>query len=95
MPFSLSELSFPVYLFLALYGFFLLFYVIYSFFTIMHLVKYGVAGFPLYLLVVVFTSGTILLVAASIFQLLNYDWTYSVPLNGFTDTLSNPPVFGS
>ena len=92
MPFSFSEISFPIYLFLGIYGFFLLFYVIYSLFTIMHLVKFGVAGFPLYALVIVYTGGTILLVAGSILLLARYDWTYSVPLTFITNLLQNNPL---
>ncbi len=89
MPFSLTELSFPVLIFLGIYCFFLLFYVVYSLFTAIHLIKYGVVGFPMYLILVVYIGGTILLIAASIFLLLRYDWTYSVPLDFITSLFDN------
>lgn len=92
MPFSLSEISFPIIVFLGVYGFFLLFYIIYSLFTVMHLVKYGVAGFPLYLLTAVYAGGTILLVSVSIFMLARYDWTYSVPLDFIVKLFQNNPL---
>jgi len=88
MPFSLTELSFPILIFLGIYCFFLLFYIIYSLFTAMHLLKYGVASFHLYLLIVIYIGGTILLVSGSIFLLLRYDWTYSIPLDFITKLYS-------
>ena len=89
MPTTFTDFSIPVSLFLGIYGCFLLFYIIYSLFNVYHLLKYGVAGLPLYLLVVVFTGGTILLVGGSILLLLNYDWSYTLPLSQIGSFVSN------
>jgi hypothetical protein len=66
-------------IFLILYGVFMLFFVFYSLFNVFHLIKYGFYNFSLYLLVTVFTGGTIILIATSTFQMVTYDW--SVPLD--------------
>lgn len=55
------------------------FFIVYSLFNIYHLIRYGFYDFSLYLLVTVFTGGTIILVAASAFQMMEYDWNR--PLN--------------
>lgn len=81
MPFSLPEFSIPVVIFLGIFVLYMLFYLVYSLFNLFHLVKYGIAGTGLYIIVTVFLSGTVLLVAGSIFLLLPYDWTYTIPLN--------------
>lgn len=86
--FSIPELSIPVAIFLVLYGFFLLFYVVYAIFNVMHLVEYGRTGSPLWLIVVVFIGGTILLVTGSIFWLLRYDLFYSIPLSEMLNSVS-------
>ncbi len=51
----------------------------------MHLLEYGRVGAPLFAIVVGFVGGTILLVAATIFWLFQYDLTYTVTL---AETLS-------
>jgi|GEM_PF-676137 len=76
--FDLSAFSLPVSVFLAVFGAFLLFFVVYSFFNLYHLLKYGVYGFGLYLIVTIFTGGTILLASGSFFLLAGYDWTYPI-----------------
>ena len=66
--------------FLAPYGFFALFYVIYSIFNIYHLVRFGVYTFGAYLIITIFLAGTVFLVGASFYMLVPYDWfaTWSV-----------------
>lgn len=88
MPFSIPELSIPVAIFLVLYGLFLVFYVIYALFNVAHLLEYGRTGSPLWGIVLIFTAGTILLVAASVFWILRYDLSYSIPLSETLDSLS-------
>lgn len=80
MPFSLADINIPVSIFIGLYGLFLLFYVFYGFFTLMHLLEYGRVGAPLFLIVIGFLGGTILLVSGSIFWLLHYDLAYTLPV---------------
>ncbi len=69
-----------MYAFLIIFGAYMAFYILYSLFNIYHLVRYGVYGFGLYLIVTIFTGGTILLVAGSTFLLLEYDWTLPISL---------------
>ena len=84
--FDLPSISFPVGILLIIFIAYMVFYVAYSFFNIYHLVRYGIYGFGLYLIVTVFTGGTILLVGASTLMLINFDW--SAPFN-ITDNIDN------
>jgi hypothetical protein len=77
--FDLPDISVPISIFLVIWGAYMLFYVLYSLFNIYHLIRYGVYGFGLYLIVTIFTGGTVILVAGSAFLLMEYDW--SVPLS--------------
>jgi len=79
--FDLPNLSIPVAVFLLVYGLYMLFYVLYSFFNIYHLVRYGVYGFGLYLIITIFAGGTILLLSGSVLLLLEYDWNAPITLN--------------
>lgn len=79
--FDLPEVSIPIVIFLIVFGAYILFYILYSLFNIYHLVRYGVYGLGLYIIVTVFTGGTILLVAGSFFMLAEYDWMKPVSLN--------------
>lgn len=81
MPFSLADLTIPVTIFLGAYGLFLSFYVLYGLFNLIHLMEYGRVGAPLFLIIIGFLGGTILLVSGSIFWLLHYDLTYSLPVS--------------
>lgn len=91
--FELPTLSLPVSIFLYIFGAYMIFYVLYSLFNIYHLVRYGVYGFSLYLLVTVFTGGTILLVAGSIFLLMDYDWTAPISFNGVIQEYGDGSLF--
>jgi len=79
--FDLPNINVPIAVFLAVFGVYMLFYVLYSLFNIYHLIRYGVYGFSLYAIVTVFTGGTILLVAASTFLLMEYDWSQPISLD--------------
>jgi len=72
--FELPSLGLPVSIFLILYGVFMFFFLMYSAFNAYHLIRYGFSDFFLYLLIIVFTGGTIILVSASVIQMLQYDW---------------------
>lgn len=82
--FDIPNIDLPIYVFLFVFGAYMIFYVLYSLFNIYHLVRYGVYGFGLYLIVTIFTGGTILLVAGSTFMLLEYDWTLPISLDDAT-----------
>jgi hypothetical protein len=82
--FELPNMNIPLYFFLLVFGAYMLFYVLYSLFNIYHLIRYGVYGFGLYLIVAIFTGGTIILIAGSFFLLMEYDWTLPISLNSAT-----------
>jgi len=86
MPTSFSELTIPVALFFGLYGIFLLCYIIYGFFNLVHLLEYGRVGAPLFLIVIGFIGGTVLLVGGSLIWLFHYDLTYTVPVIDLINT---------
>ncbi|MCR4313911.1 MAG: hypothetical protein NUV84_01540 [Candidatus Uhrbacteria bacterium] len=82
--FDIPNIDLPIYVFLFVFGAYLVFYILYSLFNIYHLVRYGVYGFGLYLIVSIFTGGTIILVAGSAFMLIGYDWTFPISLDTAT-----------
>jgi hypothetical protein len=79
--FEIPSISIPVAVLLIVYGSYMLFYILYSVFNVYHLIRYGVKGFGLYLIVTAFTGGTIILIGASVFLLLNYDWSIPISLS--------------
>lgn len=79
--FDIPNVNIPILVFLLIWGAYMLFYVLYSLFNIYHLIRYGIYGLGLYLIVTIFTGGTILLVSGSIFLLIEYDWNYPISLN--------------
>ncbi len=78
--FDMPSISIPIAVFLIVYGAYMLFYILYSLFNIYHLVRYGIYGFGLYVIVTVFAGGTILLIGASLFMLMEYDWSMPISL---------------
>lgn len=82
--FELPNIDLPIYYFLFVFGVYMLFYVLYSLFNIYHLIRYGVYGFGLYLIVSIFTVGTIILISGSTFMLMEYDWTLPISLDNAT-----------
>jgi hypothetical protein len=84
--FDLPSLNIPIGALLIVFGAYMLFYVFYSVFNIYHLIRYGMYGFGLYVIVTAFTGGTILLVGGSAMMLMQYDW--SVPIS-ITDSIEN------
>lgn len=86
MP-SFTSFAFPVWILLVLYSGFLLFYLIYSIFSVYHLVKFGVYGSGLYVLVTLFVGGSLLLVGGSVLLLAGVEWSSVVhPANWFNLT---------
>ena len=78
--FASLDFSISTSIFLYLFGAYLTFYLLYSLFTVFHLLKYGVYNFSLYLLITVFAGGTILLVSGSLFYLSGFDWSTPIPM---------------
>jgi len=81
--FELPQISLPIGILLAVFAAYMIFYVLYGLFNIYHILRYGVYGFGLYLLLAIFTGGTIILVSGSIFWLMEYDWTTTISLQNF------------
>lgn len=90
--FNFSEFSVTISVFLILYVAFLVLFSFYSFFNIYHLIRYGLYGFGLYLIITVFAGGTILLVAESIFLLQKYDWSVPIQLDEVAQTYTSEIV---
>ncbi|MBI2473454.1 hypothetical protein HYV70_02790 [Candidatus Uhrbacteria bacterium] len=79
--FDFPDINIPIAVFLIVYGAYMLFYVLYALFNVYHLIRYGVYGFGMYLIVTIFAGGTIILVAGSVFLLMEYDWSYPISLD--------------
>jgi hypothetical protein len=79
--FNFSTMSIPVSAFLAVFGAYMIFYIFYSLFNVYHLIKYGIFGIGLYILVTVFTGGTIILISGSTFMLMEYDWSHPISVD--------------
>lgn len=79
--FDIPNINIPIYILLFVFAAFLIIYVFSSLFNIYHLLRYGISGFGLYLIVTIFTGGTILLVAGSAMMLTQYDWSVPISLN--------------
>jgi len=63
-------------------------FLFYGLFNIYHLIRYGLYGFGLYLIVTIFAGGTILLVSGSIFMLMEFNWSQPIFLNDVIETYS-------
>jgi hypothetical protein len=83
---NIPTLNMPVSVFLILYGLFMLIFIIYSLFNVYHLVKYGYYSFTLYSVITVFTGGTIILIALSIFLLAKYNWNQPIGIQKAIDS---------
>lgn len=89
----IPSLTFPAFLLLTPLVLFLLFYVLYSVFTLYHLLRFGLSGVPLYLLLVIYIMGTVTLLGGSLLLLSTYDWTASLTTDMLTKTFFNPRLF--
>lgn len=75
----LPPIAFPVAILLILFGIFFLIYALYSFFTIYHLLRFGVYGTHLYFVVASYLLVSLVILIISFVALSRYDWT--VPLS--------------
>lgn len=75
--FEIPSFSIPVFIFYGLFLIYLLGYLLFSLFNLLHLLKFGVAGANLYLTIVIFTVGTVILAVCSVILLMGYDPLYS------------------
>ncbi len=91
--FEFPSITIPLSFLLILYGAFMVFFVIYSFFNVYHLVRYGLNNISLRALVLIFLSGTFILLLLSALQMMQYDWSGAVNLNKASSSL-NTNLFG-
>ncbi len=91
MPLDLTAFAIPLWAFLAVYGCFILFFLVHSFFNLYHLLRFGVYGFGLYGITTLFVFGSLGLLVVSALSLSAFDWTSSFPLSdvfgGFNSNL--------
>jgi len=92
--FDLPNITVPTLVFLIPFGIFMFFYVLYSLFNIYHLIRYGIFGKGLYLLITIFSAGAILLSAGSIFLLLGFDWNTAISLQETSNLYNNNVIPG-
>ncbi len=83
--FQFPHINIPVAVFLLIFAAYMIFYILYSLFNIYHLLRYGVYGFGLYILVTVFTGGTIILISGATFLLMEYDWMRPITFQNVSD----------
>lgn len=81
----LPNIAIPLSVFLIPVGFFFLVFLIYSLFNMYHLLRFGVYGFGLYSLVSLYALGTIFLLLASFYLILQFDWTLTLSVDTFVD----------
>ena len=79
-------ISFPITYLLIPYGLFLAIFMVYSFFNIYHLMRYGIYNFRLYLISVIFLGGTLFILGSSALVLFGFDWSVSLDLGMILNT---------
>lgn len=77
--------NFSIQYFLIPYGLFVLIFLVFSFFNIYHLMRYGIYNFALYVLSVIYLSGTIFVLGMSAIILFGFDWSVSLELGQILD----------
>ena len=75
--FQLPAISIPVLIFFLLYGVYLIGFIAFSLFNLLHLVKFGVASSGLYFTIALFLAGSILLATGSLYWLMSYDPSFT------------------
>jgi len=69
-------------------GFYFAVFVIYSFFNMYHLFRFGVYNFGLYIISTIYILGTVILVSTAIWVVLDIDWSASLSLESFFEDYS-------
>jgi len=82
--------TFPIIYFLIPYALFVTVFVLFSFFNIYHLLRYGVYNFNLYILSVIYLGGTIFFLGASIIFLNTFDWSVAFSLETIIGASETP-----
>ncbi len=86
-------MSVPLWAFLAVYGAFLVFFLLYVLFNFYHLFRFGTKDFGLFTVIAVFLLGTLGILMGTYAILIPYDWTASIPLSGLFEWSGSIPYF--
>ena len=87
---SPTVFSVPLAVLLIPFGFFAILYLVYTFFNLYHLVRYGIANMKLNILIGFYSLGSFLIMAAVIIMLAQYDWSQSISLTDIIDLFNQP-----
>lgn len=93
MSFDYPSFAIPLWSLLAFYGFYLVFFFLYTGFNLYHLLRFGTYGIGLYLICALFLGGTVMLVAVSYTLLAPFDWTSYVPISAFFEQFTSDQFF--
>jgi len=83
-------MTIPLTIFLVLYAAFLVFYVIFSFFNIFHLMKFGAISFTTYFMAFLYLAGILVVLFFSYQGLAAIDWSegIKIDLQGILDSIT-------
>lgn len=77
----LPQFDIQIWYLLIPYGFFLLFYIMYSIFSVYHMLRFGVYGYGAYLIITVYAGVTIFMLGAAVYFLMQLDWSATMALS--------------
>lgn len=87
------DIILPLWILLIPYALFAIFFAIWSLFNIYHLLRFGVLGYGLSLLMVIYLGGTAAIIFFSSALILQYDWMASVNVTDFIFSDVGPSIF--
>lgn len=86
MMFDLPPIELPLWFLLIPLGIFGLFFILYSFFNVYHLLRFATFSLGTYFITIVFVGGTIIIAALFYnFFFSHYDWTLTWSLSDFLE----------
>jgi len=87
---SPAVFSAPLAVLLIPFGFFAIMYLIYTFFNLYHLVRYGIANMKLNILIGCYSLGSFIIIAAVAIMLAQYDWSQTITLSDLMELFNQP-----
>lgn len=90
--FETTSFSFPLSALLIPFGLFLLFILLYSAFSLYHLLRFGVPSKQLVFVIVLYIIGSTLVLWVSTSLLLTYTWNAPVTFTEFTQDVPTFPL---
>lgn len=92
MPIADNPTAFSISLAVLLipFGFFAILYLVYTFFNLYHLVRYGVANMKLNILIGFYSLGSFIILAGVAIMLTQYDWSQSITLSELINLFNQP-----